>query len=161
VELLIMPSEVTAATDEKLSVEPKFAGVRVLVVNDHWANVESMARLLRLYGHEVKTALGGRSALEAAKASAPDVVLLDISMPDMDGFEVARQLRQILPGNVLIVALTALGLAEDRKRCFEAGFDQHFVKPVHPSQVEKLLRNFAATLVRVPSPNNLESQVKC
>jgi len=161
VELLAMPPELQAATEEKRSTEPKFMGVRVLVVNDHWANVESMARLLRLYGHEVQTALGGLSALKAAKASPPDVVLLDITMPDMDGFEVMRQLRQMLPANVLIVALTALGLPEDRKRCLEAGFNLHLVKPVNPSQVESLLRNFAASLVRLPSPNSPEANAEC
>ncbi len=146
-----MDADLQAAMPEKHFPLPNCGKVRVLVVNDHWANVESMARLLRLYGHEVQTALRGTSALNAAKASPPDVVLLDISMPDMDGFEVARELRQILPANVLLVALTALGLPEDRKRCLEAGFDLHLVKPVHPSQVENLLRNFAASLVRVPS----------
>src|SRR5438105_11746381 len=68
-------------------------GLHVLVVNDYADNVESMAMLLRLCGHEVDTALGGRAAVEVARAHPPAVVLLDISMPSMDGYEVARQLR--------------------------------------------------------------------
>jgi CheY-like chemotaxis protein len=156
-----MPPEREVAIEEERSIESNFVGVRVLVVDDHWANVESMARFLRLYGYQVHTALKGVSALKAAKALPPDAVLLDISMPDMDGFEVARQLRQMLPANVLIVALTALGLPEDRKRCFEAGFDLHLVKPVDPSQVETLLRNFAASLVRLPSPHGPEAHAEC
>jgi CheY-like chemotaxis protein len=156
-----MLPKLAAATEEKRSTEPDFASVRVLVVDDHWASVESMARFLRLYGHEVQTALKGVSALKIAKALPPDVVLLDITMPDMDGFEVARQLRQMLPANVLIVALTALGLPEDRKRCFEAGFDLHLLKPVNPSQVESLVRDFAASLVRLPSPHGPEANIEC
>src|SRR5438477_916109 len=68
-------------------------GLRVLVVDDYPDNTESMAMLLRLFGHEVATALGGSAALQAARASQPDVVLLDISMPGMTGYEVAKQLR--------------------------------------------------------------------
>jgi CheY-like chemotaxis protein len=146
-----MPHELQTASGEKRSARTSAACVRVLVVNDHWANVESMARLLRIYGHEVETALRGSSALKAAKAFSPDVVLLDISMPDIDGFEVARQLRKLLRPDVLIVALTALGLPEDRKRCFDAGFDLHLVKPVNPIHVETLLQNFGASLVNLPS----------
>jgi CheY-like chemotaxis protein len=83
-------------------------------------NVESMALLLRLYGREVQTALGGPAALRAARANPPEVVLLDISMPGMDGYEVARQLRRMFQGRVVIIALTAHGFEEDRRRCVEA-----------------------------------------
>src|SRR5262249_39991700 len=113
-------------------------GVRVLVVDDHPDHAEGMARLLRRSGHEVDVALDGQTALQRARAQQPGVVLLDICMPWMDGYEVARQLRAMFQNQVLLVALTALGFEEDRKRSLEAGFDLHLVKPVDPSEV----RNF-------------------
>src|SRR5262245_42222733 len=77
---------------------PQRRAVRVLVVNDSPDNVQSMALRLRRYGHEVEVALGGPAALRAAQAQQPDAVLLDISMPGMDGYQVARQLRAMFPG---------------------------------------------------------------
>lgn len=124
---------------------PKQRGLHILVVNDYADNVESMAMVLRLYGHEVATALGGVDALRTARAFHPDVVLLDISMPGMDGYEVARRLRILFHERVILVALTAQGSDEDKKRCFEAGFDHHFVKPADPTKVEKLLRDLATS----------------
>jgi CheY-like chemotaxis protein len=126
---------------------PKHRAVRVLVVNDYPDNVESMALLLRLFGHEVEVALGGPAALRAAQARQPDAVLLDISMPGMDGYQVARQLRAMFRDKpLLLVALTAHGFEEDRRRCEEAGFDLHLVKPADPLAVEKLLRELGRSL---------------
>ena len=125
---------------------PQKSGVHVLVVNDYADNVESMAMLLRLYGHEVQTALGGPAALRAARANPPEVVLLDISMPGMNGYEVARQLRSMFQGRVVLIALTAHGFEEDKKRCVDAGFDRHLVKPADPVKVEQLIRELAASL---------------
>lgn len=125
---------------------PLERGVRVLVVNDYADNVESMAMLLRLYGHEVETALGGPAALRAARANPPEVVLLDISMPGMNGYEVARQLRSMFQDRVVLIALTAHGFEEDRRRCVEAGFDRHLVKPADPVKVEQLVRDLARSL---------------
>jgi CheY-like chemotaxis protein len=125
---------------------PQRCGVRVLVVNDYADNVESMAMLLRLYGHEVETALGGPAALRAARANPPEVVLLDISMPEMDGYEVARRLRSMFQDRVVLIALTAHGFEEDKRRCVEAGFDRHLVKPADPVKVEQLLRELARSL---------------
>src|SRR5690242_20401824 len=88
----------------KLGCGRPFRGTRVLVVNDSADNVESMALVLRLYGHEVYTALGGPAALETARAKRPDVVLLDISMPGMNGYEVARKLRELFRGEVKLIA---------------------------------------------------------
>jgi CheY-like chemotaxis protein len=120
-------------------------GLHVLVVNDYADNVESMAMLLRLYGHEVDTALGGRAAVEAARAHPPDVVLLDISMPGMDGYEVARQLRRSLGDKVRLIALTAYDSPEDQ-HWLDAGFNRHFIKPANPVAVERLLRGLANSL---------------
>ena len=131
----------------KLIPTPKHRAVRVLVVNDYPDNVASMALLLRLCGHEVEVALGGAAALRVAQAQQPDAVLLDISMPGMDGYQVARQLRAMFRDKrLLLVALTALGSEEDRRRCEEAGFDLHLVKPADPLEIEHLLRELGQSL---------------
>lgn len=121
-------------------------GVRVLVVDDYPDNAESMALLLRLYGHEAETALSGTAALESARARRPEVVLLDIDMPGMSGYEVAARLRGMFDGGVVLIAIMAHGLESDRRRCLEAGFDLHVVKPADPEKVEGLLRGLADSL---------------
>jgi CheY-like chemotaxis protein len=120
--------------------------VRVLVVDDSADNVESTAMVLRLFGHDVDTALGGWSALEAARRTRPDVVFLDISMPGMDGFELARRLRDMYREHITIVAVTAYGFEEDRERYLQAGIDRHFVKPADPNEVETFVRELARSL---------------
>jgi CheY-like chemotaxis protein len=131
----------------KLIPTPRHRAVRVLVVNDSPDNVESMALLLRLYGHDVEGVLSGPAALRAAQAQQPDAVLLDISMPGMDGYQVARRLRAMFRGKpLLLVAITAHGFEEDRRRCAEAGFDLHLVKPADPLEVENLLRELGQSL---------------
>ena len=120
--------------------------MQILVVNDYQDNVESMALFLRLYGHRVETALGGAEALRVARATPPEVVLLDISMPGMNGYEVARQLRKMFQDKVILIALTAHGLEEDKQCCLEAGFDRHLVKPTDPVKLEQLLKELAWSL---------------
>src|SRR5690348_13255069 len=91
--------------------------IRVLVVDDYRDNVESMATLLRLDGHAVEVAFDGATALRVAQARQPDVVLLDIAMPGMDGYQVARKLRTMFRGKpLLLIAVTAFGFQEDRRR---------------------------------------------
>jgi PAS domain S-box-containing protein len=113
---------------------------RVLVVDDNANTADSLALLLRLAGHDVRVAHDGSSALEAARAERPDAVFLDLGMPGMDGYEVARRLRQEsgLEG-VRLVALTGWGKDEDRRRTREAGFDQHLVKPADLPAVQAVL----------------------
>jgi len=113
---------------------------RVLVVDDNVDAAESLAVLLRLAGQDVRVRHDGAAALDAARADRPDVIFLDIGMPGMDGYEVARRLRgdPALRGAVL-VALTGWGQEEDRRRSREAGFDHHIVKPVEPDAVQSLL----------------------
>jgi CheY-like chemotaxis protein len=96
--------------------------------------------VLRLEGHEVWIAYDGPSALVAAEAHGPDLVLLDLGMPGMDGYEVARRLRR-LPGlgGVPLAALTGWGQEADRRRTQAAGFDRHLVKPVDPQTLRDLL----------------------
>src|SRR5262249_4803970 len=106
---------------------------RVLVVDDNVDAADSLGLLLKLAGHLVRVAHDGPTALVVAQAFHPQVVLLDIGMPDMDGYEVARQLRkqpELQPA--LLVALTGWGQDTDRRRSIEAGFDIHLVKPVEP-----------------------------
>jgi CheY-like chemotaxis protein len=109
------------------------------VVDDDRDNAEGLARLLRRSGHEVDVALDGKTALQKVRAKQPDVVLLDICMPGMDGYEVARQLRALFQDRVWLFALTALSSEEDRRGCLEAGFDLHLVKPADPWEVRNLL----------------------
>jgi two-component system, chemotaxis family, CheB/CheR fusion protein len=113
---------------------------RILVVDDNVDSAETLALLLSAFGHEVRTAYDGAKALESAHAFCPQVVLCDIGLPRIDGYEVARQLRQLPEmAHVLLVALTGYGQEEDRRRSQEAGFDHHFVKPVDPADLERLL----------------------
>jgi CheY-like chemotaxis protein len=119
---------------------PSPSGYRLLVVDDNQDAANSLAMLLKLQGHEVRVAFSGMAALEMTKSYTPDVVFLDIGMPGMDGYEVARQMRQ-QPGleKVVLAALTGWGQQEDRRRTTEAGFNHHLVKPPEPKVVENVL----------------------
>jgi CheY-like chemotaxis protein len=108
----------------------------VLVVDDNVDSAEMLALCLSLYGHEVRTAADGLSALRAARDLRPDAVVLDIGLPDMNGCEVARALRRDPDlGGVTLVALTGNASPEDARRSREAGFDYHLVKPADPHEV--------------------------
>ncbi|HLJ93383.1 MAG TPA: response regulator [Gemmataceae bacterium] len=112
---------------------------RILVVDDNKDSAESIAMLLRFWGHDVRTALDGRTALETAQAYRPEAVLLDIGLPNVNGYDVARQLRQVFGrDHLFLVAITGYGRSEDRQRSAEAGFDRHLVKPVNPMDLEVL-----------------------
>jgi len=116
------------------------AGLRILVVEDHADSAEMLAFLLRLEGHEVRVASDGAGALEAARAQRPDVVLCDIGLPGMNGYEVASQLRRDTEcADARLIALSGYGQAEDRRRSKEAGFDFHLTKPVEPDALIALL----------------------
>jgi PAS domain S-box-containing protein len=113
---------------------------RLLLVDDNVDATSSQAALLRLLGHEVETAYSGQAALDKVQSFRPDIVLLDIGMPGMDGLEVARRLRATPLGReVKLVAQTGWGQDEDRRRTREAGFDAHLAKPVDMDALMKLL----------------------
>jgi two-component system CheB/CheR fusion protein len=113
---------------------------RILVVDDNRDSADSLAMLLRLVGHDVRTVHDGRQALVVAATYRPDLVLLDIGLPGMDGFTVARQMRsQPELAGVVLVALTGYGSEEDRRRSQAAGFNYHLVKPVHFEALSELL----------------------
>jgi CheY-like chemotaxis protein len=100
-------------------------------------------------GHEVKTAYDGAQALAAAEKWQPDVVLLDIGMPKLNGYEVARQIRQQPWGeNMLLIALTGWGQEEDRRRTSEAGFDEHLIKPVDVAMLHQVLAKSQSAVAR-------------
>jgi PAS domain S-box-containing protein len=117
------------------------AGHRLLVVDDNKDAALSLATLLRLQGHDVQVAYDGITALEVAASHRPKVVFLDIGMPGMDGYEVARRLRtQRGLESVVLAALTGWGQQADRRRTAEAGFDHHLVKPLDAKALESLLK---------------------
>jgi PAS domain S-box-containing protein len=113
---------------------------RILIVDDYRDSADSMARLLKVIGFEVGTAYNGQQAVERAAELRPDVVLLDIGMPKMNGYEACRRIREQPWGQkMLLIALTGWGQEEDRRQTEEAGFDQHLVKPVDTAILLKLL----------------------
>jgi signal transduction histidine kinase len=114
---------------------------RILVVDDNVDAAEALGELLRDYGHEVATAHDGPRALDHARLHPPEIVLLDISMPEMDGYEVAKRIRGELGlGDALLVALTGYGEDRHRRLARESGFDQHVTKPVDSAKLEELLK---------------------
>jgi CheY-like chemotaxis protein len=126
------------------SVELRGRKRRILVVDDNRDTVESLALLLEMMEYDVRTAEDGLAALEVARAFRPDIVLLDIGLPRLDGYETAQRVRQLDDGGtILLVALTGWGQDEDRRRSAAAGFDHHLVKPVDPDALERLLRQQA------------------
>ena len=116
------------------------SGWRVLVVDDNVDSADSIAMLLQVSGHEVRVAYSGQDALDMAAKYQPDIVLLDIGLPVMDGYEVARRLRKHpdLKG-VKLIAVTGYGQESDRLQSQEAGFDYHLVKPVDAQKLEEVM----------------------
>jgi two-component system, chemotaxis family, CheB/CheR fusion protein len=118
--------------------------LRVLVVDDCSDTVECLSLLLGLWGHSARTARDGWEALDVARVYRPEVVLLDIGLPGLDGYQVAERLRrQAVFMPTLLVAVTGYGREEDVRRSAEAGFDLHLVKPVAPEDLRELLAAFS------------------
>jgi two-component system CheB/CheR fusion protein len=116
--------------------------LRVLIADDNRDAAESLARLLEMSGHEVNVVTNGAAAIAQAASTRPDVVLLDIGMPGLDGYEVARRLRALRRSEPLrIIAVTGWGQEADRTRSREAGFDVHLVKPVDPGLLTSVIAN--------------------
>ena len=119
------------------TASPEF---RILVVDDNKDAAESLAKLLKILGNEVRVAHDGPSALEEATAFRPNAVLLDIGLPGMSGHDVARRMRQMAEvKDAVLIAQTGWGQDEDRRQSEEAGFDAHLVKPVDPGELRRLL----------------------
>ncbi|WP_240636129.1 response regulator [Caldimonas tepidiphila] len=131
------------APAESRAPEPPKNGCRVLVVDDNADAAETVAMFLELEGHSVETAGDGLEALGRAATFEPDVVVLDIGLPGLDGYEVARRLRQSSAcAGALLVALTGYGQSSDREQADEAGFDHHLVKPADPRQLARLVADW-------------------
>jgi PAS domain S-box-containing protein len=143
--VVTLPTVVAApGSDAPAEPLPAVSGRKVLVADDNRDAAESLARLLRLRGHEVRTVHDGRSAVRETEAFQPHIVLLDIGMPELNGYDTARAIRAQLFGRErLLVAVTGWGGEDDKRRTREAGFDHHLVKPVELSMLEDLMRQAA------------------
>ena len=121
---------------------------RILVVDDNVDIADSLAMMLEMMGNEVRTAHDGLEGVAAAAAYRPDMILLDIGMPKLNGYDTASRIRQQPWGrNVLLVAQTGWGQEEDKRRSKEAGFNFHMVKPVDPTALEELLAGLETATV--------------
>jgi CheY-like chemotaxis protein/two-component sensor histidine kinase len=128
---------VAAAASQAVASLP---GHRILIVDDNRDGANSLAMVLRMLGNHVHITYDGIAAIIAAEAFRPNLVLLDIGLPRMDGHEVCRRIREQPWGkDMVLVAVTGWGQDEDRRRSLESGFDHHLVKPVNPADLEKLL----------------------
>jgi signal transduction histidine kinase/CheY-like chemotaxis protein len=136
-------NEVSSGAPEKKSTgtqRDSSPSRRILVVDDARASAETLATLLRAIGHDVATANDGRSAIEWTHHHKPDFVFLDIAMPEMDGYEVARRIRDTASlDEIVLVALTGYGQEDDRRRAREAGFNYHLTKPTSLSALKDIL----------------------
>jgi two-component system, chemotaxis family, CheB/CheR fusion protein len=132
----ILEDSVTVATQAVLPI----GAMRILVVDDNVDALESSAALLRIDGHDVQTARDGPTALRCVQEFSPDVVLLDIGLPEMDGYEVARRIRS-MPGqhDTLLIAHSGYGEEEHLQRATQSGFDHHLIKPADLSQLSALV----------------------
>jgi CheY-like chemotaxis protein len=136
--------------------------LRVLVADDDRDTVQSTCQLLRLWGHEPSGAYDGLEAVTAASQCPPEVALLDLGLPKIDGSEVARQLRRRPgEGSRLLVAVTGFGGADDRARCTRAGFDMHLLKPADPRRLQGLLTRYAASRTVHDCKSNLTGDSYC
>jgi len=132
----VQPQDTLPSTDPQT-----FVKWTILVVDDSRDGADSLGFLLKAAGHEVLTAYDGRTALTVAEERRPEVVLLDIGMPEVSGYDVARAIRREAWGrNMRLIALTGWGQAEHRRRSIEVGFDDHLVKPVELEMLENLLQ---------------------
>lgn len=113
---------------------------RVLVADDNADAADSLALLLRARGYLVHVAYDGRSALEMARRARPDIALLDVILPQIDGYELGKALRREFGSALRMLAVTGFSSDEDRRKAQEAGFDQYVVKPLDPAFLGSLLR---------------------
>ena len=112
----------------------------ILIVDDNRDGADSLSELLNLMGHNTRTAYDGQQGVELAAEYRPEVILFDIGMPKLNGYEACRLIRQQLWGKeIVLIAVTGWGQSKDRKRTHEAGFDHHLVKPVDPNALVTIL----------------------
>jgi CheY-like chemotaxis protein len=126
--------------------------LRILIVDDNKTAAQNMGKLLEFQKHEVVLAYDGAGALQAVESARPQVVLLDIGLPDIDGYEVGRLLRRNYADSLILVAMTGYGQEEDKQRTKEIGFDHHLVKPVGIADLTAVLRK-----LEIPTPEPLRT----
>ena len=137
-------SDIPSVAPARAAAVPRLDGLRVLVVDDEDDARQLVATVLRDQGAEVRVAGNGAEAIDAFRASKPDVLVSDIGMPDMDGYALIRRIRALSPadgGRTPAVALTAFARADDAERAFAAGYQRHIAKPIEPSQLATLVAN--------------------
>jgi CheY-like chemotaxis protein len=140
VYLPVLPAAERTPEPAPESVAPVEVTRRVLIVDDNRDAADTLASLVRTMGGQARTAADGPSGIECAAEFAPDLILLDIGMPGMDGYETCRRLRQMrLATRPFIVAISGWGQDGDKQRAAAAGFDAHLTKPADPAALEKLL----------------------
>jgi len=123
---------------------PGTAGLKVIIVDDNKDAADACAMLLELGGHLVQTAYTSRGALELAETFRPHALVLDIGLPEVNGYDLAQRIRALPWGrHAVLIAVTGWGQEHDRHRAFEAGFDHHLTKPVEPQALEALLKSLA------------------
>ncbi|HYM48608.1 MAG TPA: response regulator, partial [Burkholderiaceae bacterium] len=142
-----LPLAAAQADLARSSDAPANGSRRILIADDNEDSAASLAMLLNIMGNDARTAPDGLAALDLGATFAPEMVLLDIGMPKLDGYDAARRIREQPWGaHLVLVALTGRSQDEDRRLSHEAGFDFHLVKPVEPAALEKLLAIVPATL---------------
>ena len=157
VMLTAMPASLSPSMK---SAQPPERGCEVLVVDDNIDAAQSLAMLLEMSGHDVRLAYDGQSALEATLNYRPDVVLLDIGLPGLNGFEVAKRIRQQPTLNhIVLVAMTGYGQETDRQRSQESGFDHHLVKPADLGELQKILTTVSEKATVTPTERASSSTV--
>jgi CheY-like chemotaxis protein len=125
-------------------IDEQTAVCRILIVDDNRDVADGLAEYLQMMGHEVHSTYDGLKAIAMAKTLQPDIMLLDIGMSDMDGYEVAKRIRQhSWSKNIFLIAHTGWGQEDDKKRVQEAGFDHHIVKPIRPGELKDLMSQLA------------------
>jgi CheY-like chemotaxis protein len=145
VRLPILIEQPKAEQSTEASTQKSTAGRRILVVDDNEDSAMSLAMLLEISGHEVRTANDGLESIDVAEEFRPDVVLMDIGMPKLNGYDAASRIRaQPWGERMILVAVTGWGQEEDRRRTAEAGFDSHLVKPVDYAAFVRLLASLPA-----------------
>lgn len=127
-------------------------GARILVIEDNPDSLELMTYLLKAFGHEAMGAMDGRHGLDMARAEKPDVILCDILLPDMDGFQIAREIKGSTDlAGIPLVAVTALAMAGDKEKVLHGGFDGYIPKPIDPGHFVAQVVGFLAPGARSPA----------
>jgi CheY-like chemotaxis protein len=137
--LLSVEKSSASSMDSARSKKPPVIPRRVLVVDDHHDSANSLSTFLRMKGHAVETAYDGLEAVEKAAKFHADVVLMDLGMPHLNGYEAAQRIREQGQKDLTLVAVSGWGQEEDRRRSDEAGFNAHLIKPVDMRELQKLI----------------------